>query len=173
MQGFRVLGDVGFTYELAFASRADLPQVQRLLDAALREVPAEDVQRIRDEWVRVEVAPHGVDPRTWAWLAFSVVGAGLLALAVFGVNWAMRREVARRTREAERARRALLMVTRSIEAILRASTEEELFAGVCRVIVETGGYRMCWVGVAENDERKTVLQPGGPPRVRGRLPGSD
>jgi two-component system cell cycle sensor histidine kinase/response regulator CckA len=156
MQGFRVLGDVGFTYELAFASRADLPQVQRLLDAALREIPPEDVQRIRDEWVRVEMAPRGVDPRTWAWLAFSVVGAGLLALAVFGVNWAMRREVARRTREAERARRTLLMVTRSIEAILRASTEEELFAGVCRVIVETGGYRMCWVGVAENDERKTV-----------------
>ena len=56
----------------------------------------------------------------------------------------------------ERARRTLLMLTRCNEAILRAPTEERLFAEVCRVIVETGGYRMCWVGVAENDERKTV-----------------
>ena len=56
----------------------------------------------------------------------------------------------------ERARRTLLMLTRCNEAIRGASTEERLFAEVCRVIVETGGYRMCWVGVAENDERKTV-----------------
>jgi PAS domain S-box-containing protein len=156
IQGLRVLGDVGFTYELSFAARSGMPQLQRVLDAALRDIPPADSQRIRDEWVRVEIGPRGVDPRTWAWLAFSVVGAVLLALTVFGVNWAMRRVVERRTQELERTRRTLLMLTRSIEAILRASTEEELFAGVCRVIVETGGYRMCWAGVAGNDERKTV-----------------
>ncbi len=50
----------------------------------------------------------------------------------------------------------LLMVTRCNEAILRASTEHRLFEEVCRVIVETGGYRMCWVGVAETDERRTI-----------------
>ena len=69
------------------------------------------------------------------------------------------RDVTRR-REIEedlrRARRTLLMITRCDEAILRASGEEELLAEICRVIVETGGYRMCWVGIAENDERRSI-----------------
>jgi PAS domain S-box-containing protein len=55
-----------------------------------------------------------------------------------------------------RARRTLLVITRCDEAILRATKEGELFAEVCRVIVETGGYRMCWVGVPENDARRTI-----------------
>jgi PAS domain S-box-containing protein len=61
------------------------------------------------------------------------------------------------TKEAlERVRRTLLVLTRCNEAILRATSEEALFADVCREIVEAGGYRMCWIGVAENDERRTV-----------------
>jgi PAS domain S-box-containing protein len=56
----------------------------------------------------------------------------------------------------ERSRRTLLVLTRCREAILRAADEQELFQGVCQAIVETGGYRMCWVGVAENDARRTV-----------------
>jgi PAS domain S-box-containing protein len=56
----------------------------------------------------------------------------------------------------ERARRTLRVLTRCNEAILRATSEEALFSDVCREIVEAGGYRMCWVGVAENDERRTV-----------------
>jgi PAS domain S-box-containing protein len=56
----------------------------------------------------------------------------------------------------ERVRRMLLVLTRCNEAILRATSEEALFADVCREIIEAGGYRMCWVGVAENDERRTV-----------------
>ncbi len=56
----------------------------------------------------------------------------------------------------ERARRTLLVLTRCNEAIIRATSEPELLVEICRVIVETGGYRMCWVGVAENDARKTV-----------------
>ena len=65
-------------------------------------------------------------------------------------------DVTERTRSAEvleRTRRTLLMLSRCNEAILRASSEERLFADVCRVIVDTGGYRMCWAGIAEADER--------------------
>ncbi len=69
------------------------------------------------------------------------------------------RDVTRR-REVEddlqRARRTLLVINRCDEAILRATGEEELFAEVCRVIVETGGYRMCWVGIPEHDGRRTI-----------------
>ena len=55
-----------------------------------------------------------------------------------------------------KARRTLQMITRCNEAVLRATTEEELYAEICNVVVDVGGYRMCWVGVAENDARKTV-----------------
>jgi len=60
------------------------------------------------------------------------------------------------TEALERSRRTLLVLTRCREAILRAESEQELFSGICQAIVETGGYRMCWVGVAENDARRTV-----------------
>jgi PAS domain S-box-containing protein len=66
-------------------------------------------------------------------------------------------EVLRRIRKRESAvRRTLAMITCCNEAILRATTEDGLYADVCKVIVDVGGYRMCWVGLAEHDERKTV-----------------
>ncbi len=60
-----------------------------------------------------------------------------------------------RRRESE-TRRTLEMITRCNEVILRAGTEEELYEGICDVVVRVGGYRMCWAGVAENDARRTV-----------------
>ena len=81
----------------------------------------------------------------------------LLLFLVSGVAIAITLEVLRRVRQRESAvRRTLLMTTRCNEAILRARTEEELHADVCKVIVDVGGYPMCWVGLAEHDERKTV-----------------
>ncbi len=81
-------------------------------------------------------------------------------LALFvasGIAIAITFEVVRRIRQRERAvGRTLAMITRCNEAILRARTEEELHADVCKVIVDVGGYPMCWVGLAEHDERKTV-----------------
>jgi len=55
------------------------------------------------------------------------------------------------------ANRALHMLTRCNEAVLRATSEEKLYADVCRVIVETGGYSMCWVGLAQDDARRSIL----------------
>ena len=56
----------------------------------------------------------------------------------------------------ERARRALHLLTRCSEALLRAESQQALFEEACRIIVEIGGYRMCWVGLAEDDERRTI-----------------
>ncbi|MBK9035602.1 MAG: PAS domain S-box protein [Myxococcales bacterium] len=54
------------------------------------------------------------------------------------------------------AQRTLLLLTRCNEEVLRASSEDALFGAVCRVMVEVGGYRMCWVGIAEHDVARTV-----------------
>jgi PAS domain S-box-containing protein len=81
----------------------------------------------------------------------------LTIFVVSGIAIGVTFEVLRRIRQREGAvRRTLAMITRCNEAILRAATEDGLYADVCKVIVDVGGYRMCWVGLAEHDERKTV-----------------
>jgi signal transduction histidine kinase/CheY-like chemotaxis protein len=55
-----------------------------------------------------------------------------------------------------RANRALRAIGSCNQAVIRATEEMELLQEVCRIIVETAGYRLCWVGYAEQDEAKTV-----------------
>jgi PAS domain S-box-containing protein len=52
-----------------------------------------------------------------------------------------------------RAHRALSACNQSL---VRATDETSLLGQICRVIVDTAGYRFCWVGHAERDEAKTV-----------------
>jgi PAS domain S-box-containing protein/putative nucleotidyltransferase with HDIG domain len=42
------------------------------------------------------------------------------------------------------------------EAVVMARDEHELLQSICNIMVETGGYRMAWVGYAEYDELKSV-----------------
>ncbi len=67
-------------------------------------------------------------------------------------------ETAHRELEAadRRHRRSLGVLSECSEALVRATNEETLLGAVCRIVVDAGGYRMCWVGFAEQDERKTV-----------------
>lgn len=53
--------------------------------------------------------------------------------------------------------RALQMLSESNEALLSATTEEALFSEYCRIAVETGGYCMAWVGLADNGPEKVVV----------------
>jgi PAS domain S-box-containing protein len=72
---------------------------------------------------------------------------------------ALKNEVTDRERAEEALRksnRALRMWSECHRALARSNTEKELLEQVCHSIVETGGYRMTWVGYAEHDERKTV-----------------
>jgi PAS domain S-box-containing protein len=52
--------------------------------------------------------------------------------------------------------RALMVLTMTNQVIIRAIEEAALLKDVCRTIVEVGGYRLVWVGFAEQDEEKTV-----------------
>jgi PAS domain S-box-containing protein len=52
--------------------------------------------------------------------------------------------------------RALQMLSRSCIAINRIDEEAELLAEVCRVAVDVGGYRMAWVGYAQNDAGRSI-----------------
>lgn len=55
-------------------------------------------------------------------------------------------------RELARISRAQAMLGRCSEAVIHASERQALLDAVCRIVVETGGYRMAWIGFAEDDE---------------------
>jgi PAS domain S-box-containing protein len=52
--------------------------------------------------------------------------------------------------------RALNLLYQCNSAVVHASDEQELLHEICRIAVELAGYRMAWIGRAENDEKKTV-----------------
>lgn len=55
-----------------------------------------------------------------------------------------------------RANRALRTLSAGNELLVRATDENELIQAVSRSIVENGGYRMAWVGYADDNPEKTV-----------------
>jgi PAS domain S-box-containing protein len=52
--------------------------------------------------------------------------------------------------------RALRTISECNQALVRAREESELLQEICRILVEEGGYRLAWVGYAEQDEAKSV-----------------
>jgi PAS domain S-box-containing protein len=60
-------------------------------------------------------------------------------------------------RQAASAHRALRMLSRCNEALIRADSEEELLNKICQIAVEVGGARMAWVGYAQADTDKSIV----------------
>ena len=64
----------------------------------------------------------------------------------------------RRSEEALwKVNRALKMLSECNHALVRAANEEDLLHEICQIIVDKGGYRLAWVGIAITDEKKTVV----------------
>ena len=61
-----------------------------------------------------------------------------------------------RERELQQLNRTLRALSNSDQAMMQASTEAELLADVCRIVLEDCGHTMAWIGMAEDDEGKTV-----------------
>jgi len=53
--------------------------------------------------------------------------------------------------------RALRMVGEINQMLIHVTDEIDLLSEACRIIVETGGYRLAWVGYVKHDEAKTIL----------------
>lgn len=61
--------------------------------------------------------------------------------------------------EMARLNRALRMRGACNELLIRVDDETELLAGICRLALDIGGYRMAWVGYAQDDETKSIKFP--------------
>jgi PAS domain S-box-containing protein len=73
--------------------------------------------------------------------------------------FAAARDISERKRaegELLQVNRALKALTECNEAMVRATEESDLLERVCRLLVEVGGFRLVWVGYAEQDEAKSV-----------------
>jgi signal transduction histidine kinase len=68
----------------------------------------------------------------------------------------LERRVEERTQTLERVNRALHVLSRSNQALVRAVDEDELLRSVCKTIVEVGEYRLAWVGYKEHDAVKSI-----------------
>jgi len=62
----------------------------------------------------------------------------------------------RTERELRRLNRALQAIVLCNIALVRSQDETRLLGEVCRVIVETAGYPVAWVGLIEEDEAKSI-----------------
>ena len=63
----------------------------------------------------------------------------------------------RTEKDLARLSRAHSMVTACNEALVRVSSESALLHDICRIAVDIGGYRMAWVGFAQDDADKNIL----------------
>jgi|GEM_PF-6178845 len=52
--------------------------------------------------------------------------------------------------------RVVKMVIECSAVLIQAGDEQTLLDEICRLLVESGGYRMAWVGYAQHDEQKSV-----------------
>jgi PAS domain S-box-containing protein len=74
-------------------------------------------------------------------------------------NESLEREIAERKRAEDtlrRLNRELRAISNCNQVLVRAEDEQLLLNDVCRIVCDEAGYRMAWVGYAENDEAKTV-----------------
>ena len=65
-------------------------------------------------------------------------------------------EQLRSERELARVNRAQHLLGLCNETLVRATSETALLGDICQIAVDIGGYSMAWVGMARDDERKSI-----------------
>ena len=56
----------------------------------------------------------------------------------------------------EQANRALRMLNLCNTTMIRAIDEKQVLSDTCRALVDSGGYKLAWIGYVEHDEAKSV-----------------
>jgi GAF domain-containing protein/ABC-type amino acid transport substrate-binding protein/anti-sigma regulatory factor (Ser/Thr protein kinase) len=130
------------------------------IDSALQAIRADgSYQTIIDKWRPTEAVfetREQIERRNHQ-ATLIVLAVGLLVVAAWTAtlmrNVAKRQQVEEQLRRVNRARLAVRMCN---QALIHAADETALVQQLCQIIVEQAGYRLAWVGYAEQDEAKTV-----------------
>jgi PAS domain S-box-containing protein len=59
-------------------------------------------------------------------------------------------------REVERLNRLYLVLSRINSALVHADSRDELFQQICAILVETGGFKLVWVGWLDPESRRVI-----------------
>ncbi|HUH85274.1 MAG TPA: GAF domain-containing protein, partial [Stellaceae bacterium] len=97
-----------------------------------------------------ELRPNALPMRAAG--AAAALLAGLVGWLFVGYQIHLRRA----GRAAQRLNRALLTLSAGIEAVAHGESEDALLERICRIMVETGGHRLAWIGRAERDETRSI-----------------
>jgi len=150
-----VLGDARYAQAL--------PMIERVLQGAPQTY---DWQPFPDVWQVVSYVPQRDSNGQVA--GYYVLGSDITDRKHAEAHiQSLNGELAQRVRELERTSRALHTITAGNRTMLRAVSEDELLAGMCEVIVSTGGYGMAVVWFCHDDEFGTLTPmaergyPGG------------
>ena len=143
-----------------------------LLDLSLQDIDGfEALSQLRSQMPQVPVVALGeVDDRAIAlraleggaqdyWVKDKIVADLMIRSLRYAIERhrsQMRAEQSRRDERLIRANRSWKMLSECNQALIWASDESNLLDEICRIVVETGGYRMAWIGYAEHDGEKTV-----------------
>ncbi len=124
----------------------------KTIDSGFAAIRPEKLRQIEEKWYGQALGGSAA----LRYVGYGAVAGlvGLLGLMIW--NLALNRLVNRRTADLRRINRTLHMISVCNEVLVRATDETELLQAVCRLAVETGGYRMAWVGFALQDESKSV-----------------
>ena len=98
---------------------------------------------------------EGTDPRLDHRLFGLQIFVGALAIISYLLTAGLE-ECVRVQRDLSRLNRALQTIIDCNQILIRAEEETELLRAICNHVCEKAGYRMAWVGYAENDGQKTV-----------------
>ncbi len=98
------------------------------------------------------------DPHTIGWAA-TLIDLLFVFATAFAFFWLVkhRNSILKDSESSlRRVNRAVRTLSGCNQALFRAGDESGLMKEMCRIIVEVGGYRLAWVGLAERDELKTI-----------------
>ena len=141
---------IGKSPRMLQGPKTDKAQLRRIHDALVKWEPvrAELVNYTKsgDEfWIELDIVPIA-DSTGWYthWVAIE------------------RNITKRKANELEllRLNRALRLLSACNEVLMRVKNEQELINEICKLAVEIGGYKMAWVGYAQNDESKSIVPAG-------------
>jgi PAS domain S-box-containing protein len=152
-----------------------LPWINALLDevsitevsttSAPTDESAADCRRLRDEGVAwLVIIPLRASDGTIGFVGIESAdttkpawpGHDLAGLVVVQDVFENALERSRIGSELRRANRVLQAVSECHDTLIRADDEKTLLRDVCRIVVETGGYALAWVGYALDDSKKTI-----------------
>jgi diguanylate cyclase (GGDEF)-like protein/PAS domain S-box-containing protein len=149
-----------FEYETGYRREEVLGKSPRVLEGP--KTQRAELDRIRAALVnRVPVSTELIHYKKtgelfWAEIDIAPVMDGTGRLTHFV---AIERNITeRKQRQAELAQtnRALQMLTRCNEAVIKVENERELLEQICRLAVDIGGYEAAWVGYPQDDEIRSI-----------------